>query len=128
MTLKRRILWVAIMASTFIYAGVSFIVLRPYPQLPLADVLKYPLVIGLYAAALATYIASFIVSAVIETRGKADVAFIVRLALLEATTIYGLVAAFLVHDWRVLIPPFVITFIGLARVFPSAAGAGAALR
>ena len=128
MTMKRRIIWVAILTSTLIYGFILYIVTKPYPQAPLADVLKQPIVLALYVVGLGTYIASFVVSTIIEQRGKADVAFIVRLALLEAVTIYGTVAAFIMHDWRVFIPPFVLTFIGLARVFPQAAGADAALR
>jgi predicted permease len=119
MIMKRRVIWLGILVSTFIYGGVIVIVTKPYPQLPLSDVLQQPFVLTLYGIGLVTYVASFLVSASMERRGKRDSAFIVRLVLLEAVTVYGLVAAFLVHDWRVFIPPFVLTFIGLARVFPS---------
>ena len=43
---------------------------------------------------------------------------IVTWALLEATTIYGLVLAMVAFDWRLLIPPAMLTILGFTLTFP----------
>ncbi|HWW60625.1 MAG TPA: hypothetical protein VN181_04580 [Thermoanaerobaculia bacterium] len=113
---QRKLIWFAIFASTLIYFIIVFIIARE-PQRPFNDSLRLTFTFVLYGAALVTYAMSYIAPARIA---QAQPRFIVRLALTEAVAIYGLLAAFLAHDWRLYIAPWAVAFIGFLQAWPSA--------
>ncbi len=55
----------------------------------------------------------------IMEKGPWRIGFIVRLALFEATAIYGMVAAFLTYDWRLFAPTWILAVAGFIQSFPS---------
>ena len=111
-----RIVWAAIVISTILYAAIAYFTLHGYGRLDLK--IKQPIVLGLYGAAIVMYFAAFLVSANVAPT-NARQAFIVRLALLESVCVFGLVAAFLQHDWRLFLPTWVLSMFGFARSWPA---------
>ena len=114
---QRKIIWFAIVMSTFIYAVVVYSLSRGWPQPgPFAASVQQPMVLGLYAAAIAMFFAALMIPGRIAHHHQR---FIVRLALFESCAIFGLVVAFLTRDWRLFLAPWVMSLIGFMSTFPS---------
>ena len=43
---------------------------------------------------------------------------VITMAIFESVAIFGLLAAFLTHDWRLYIGPWVLALVGFIRAFP----------
>lgn len=83
-----------------------------------------PIVRVLYGVAVITFLMSFVAfKQLSSSRGGSGVplhrALMVRWALLEAVTIFGLIAAFIVGSREVIVPPLVVSVIGFVLSFPS---------
>jgi F0F1-type ATP synthase membrane subunit c/vacuolar-type H+-ATPase subunit K len=114
----RRSIWLGIVASTIAYAFVAWRVVGE-PPFALGRQLLQPFMYVVYAVALATYATAFLFSGVLARRGTpAQTVLIVKLAMLEAVCIFGLVAAFVAHDWRLYVPTWALASVGLLRSFP----------
>ena len=118
MILRQRILWLALLASTFVYALVAWKVVGAPPVALQREVLR-PFMLVVYAVALATYVAAFVVSGALARRGVLrQTTLLVKMAMLEAVTIFGLVAAFAGRDWRLFVPTWALALVGMLRSFP----------
>ena len=118
--LQSRIIWFAIAFTTVMYAVVAYIT-APAPAQPYDAALRNPIVLILYCIALMTFAAGFIVPKTLLRNAPARTRMILGLALFESCAIYGLVGAFIAHDWRIYLAPWAIAVIGFLTVFPGAA-------
>lgn len=114
-----RIIWSALLASIFIYIMVAFMTAQRNAAQPFADALHHQMVLPLYAIGAVTAVLAFFMRARFRSRGAPRRLYnVVTWALLEATTIYGLVLAMIAADWRLLIPPAMLTILGFVVTFP----------
>lgn len=112
-----NVIWLAIVFSTFIYAGIIWFI-AGNPEGTFQERLQDVRVQLLYLIALATFVAANFLPRTIKA--PAQTKLVVTLALFEACAIYGLVAAFLTHDWRVFVPAWVLALIGMWMARPTA--------
>lgn len=118
MILRQRIIWFALIFSTFLYAFVAWKVVGAPPIALQREVLQ-PFMLVVYAVALSTYVAAFVASGALARRGvPRETTLIVKMAMLEAVSIFGLVAAFVAHDWRLFVPTWALALVGMLRSFP----------
>ncbi|HJQ36534.1 MAG TPA: hypothetical protein VKB93_05305 [Thermoanaerobaculia bacterium] len=114
---QRKTIWFAIVMSTFVYAIVVYSLSRSWPRPgPFGTAVQQQIVLGLYAAVVAVFFAALILPSRIEHHRQR---FIVRISLFESCAILGLLVAFLTHDWRLFIAPFVLSLMGLMTSYPS---------
>jgi hypothetical protein len=114
---KLRLIWISIFASTFLYAVIAFMV-AGHSNVPFSDQVKQPIVMILYAIGISTLFAAPFIAAAVG-RSNRDAGTVVILALYESIAIDGLVAAFIVHDWRLFVPAWAVAAIGFLRAYPS---------
>ena len=118
MILRQRAIWFALLASTFVYAFVAWQAIGTPPVALQREVLQ-PFMVVIYAVALVTYVAAFVASGALARRGAPrQTALIVRMAMLEAVAIFGLVAAFAARDARLFVPTWALALVGMLRSFP----------
>ncbi len=118
---RLRVLWFALFSTTVVYALIDWFLLRDRTiSQALERSLRSPLTIGLYTAAVLAYFGAFLLGGSIARKGQEQPAFVAKLALLESVCILGLVAAFLAQDWRLYLPPWMLSVVGFARAWPSA--------
>lgn len=115
-----KLIWFAIVFSTFMYALVIWI-LYSKPEGSFEDGVRQQMTMVMYAAALIAFVFGLFVPGTM--RGPARVKMIAGLAIFESCAIYGLVAAMLARDWRLFIPTWVVALLGMWRVYPSDSGA-----
>jgi membrane associated rhomboid family serine protease len=113
-----RTIWLALSASTLIYAVMVYILFGQTPQRLFADVFREPLVMTLYALAIASFFAGTIIWNAMADRPP-QLRMVTAMAVYESGAIFGLVAAFTSHDWRLYVPPWILTMVGFRRTFPS---------
>lgn len=111
-----KIIWFAIAMSTVIYLVIAY-TMAPVPPRPFAESVRTTLTLVLYGAAFAAFIAALVIPSLL-TRSPARQKMIVALAIFEACAIFGLLAAFMQHDWRLYVPPWIAALIGFVREFP----------
>lgn len=118
--LQRRlfqVIWVGLVVASCIYGVIDYIVIGPHFHLQtFEDELRSPLVLGLYGAALLTFLGAFRLTAV-----RKQPVFVARLALFEACAIFGLVAAFATNDWRLFLPTWALAMVGFLQTLPPSA-------
>ena len=111
-----KVLWAAMVFSTVIYAGMAYMVLRERPT-SFEAALRQPYTLVLYGFALAAFVAGFILPRLMRAPGRLKM--IIALAIFESCAIFGLMAAFLGHDWRLFIPAWIVALIGMMGVYPA---------
>ena len=117
-TNRLRTIWVGIFGSTVIYAVIAYTLFADAPQRLFADVFREPLVMILYGFAIASFFAGTIVWHVMKDRPP-QLRMVASMAVFESGAIFGLLAAFMSHDWRLYVPPWILTLVGFRRTFPS---------
>ena len=113
----QRFIWAGIAGSTAIYALIIFMV-AGNPQGTLDSAFRLPLIVPLYILAAAAFAAGFVAPMIVRS-GPPRVRMIVALAVFDMCAIFGLIAAFIGHDWRLYVAPWVLALIGFSRVFPT---------
>ena len=111
-----KVIWFGIVFSTFIYAAIAYATLGT-PEGSFDDAVKKQYTLILYPLALATFIAGLVLPGLM--RSPARTKLVVVLAMFESVAVYGLLAAFLARDWRLFIPAWIVSLIGMLRVYPS---------
>ena len=111
-----KVLWAAMVFSTVVYAGIAYMILRER-AMSFEDALKLPYTLVFYGFALAAFIAGFVLPGLMHA--PARVKMIIALAIFESCAIFGLMAAFLGRDWRLFIPAWIVSLIGMIRAYPS---------
>ena len=132
-----RVIWFALMMTLVIYAIICFTVLRPATTAPLEETFRNPIVIALHVVAIADLLMSFIMPRNILRRNASAprapqypsvdpvvtpairTAMILRWALIECVAIFGLLAAFMVHDSRVFLPLLAVSAAAMLMAYPS---------
>ena len=118
MLLQQRIIWFALLASVLIYGFLIWFVVGP-SAVDLKVELLQPFMLIVYGIALVTYVAAFLFSGALARRGlPRQTTLIVKLAMLEAVAIYGLVGGFLARDARLFVPTAALALVGMLRSFP----------
>jgi F0F1-type ATP synthase membrane subunit c/vacuolar-type H+-ATPase subunit K len=115
---QQRILWGALVCSTVIYVGVAYFI-APVAQRPFEESLRNPITLAMYGAAIATFIAGLMMPSLMAANAAARQKMILSMALFEACSVFGLVTAFIQHDWRLILAPWVASLIGFVRQWPS---------
>lgn len=113
---QEKLLWLAIVFSTFIYAVIAYST-NPTPPGTFDESARQPLTLALYGLAVVTFVAALAAPAYM--RAPARTKMIVSLALFEACAMYGLLAAMLSRDWRVFVPAWLVALLGFWRAYPS---------
>ena len=108
-----RLIYFALIASTFIYAGIVWMLLgRRAPSGTIEQELRQPLVLILMVLSLSMFgVARFF-------RGGTRQRIIARWAIVETSTIYGLIAAMLASDWRLFAAGWALSLLGFVLAFP----------
>jgi hypothetical protein len=114
-----RIIWAALLAAVVIYVLVAFMVAQKNAAPPFADALHRQMVLPVYAIGAVLFVIAFFLRARFRERGAPRrLRNIIAWALFEAVTIYGLVLALTASDWRLIVPPAMLTIIGFVVTFP----------
>lgn len=112
-----RVIWFALVFATFIYAAIAY-TLAPNPEGSFSEaVQRHPFTPILYAVAALTFVMATILPGRLRVPDRTKL--IVGMALYEACAIYGLMAAMIARDWRLLLPAWILGLIGMWRLFPS---------
>lgn len=130
-----KIIWIALFNSILIYLAFCWFFPSEEMANDLETAVRNPTVTLLYGMSLVSFIASFLLFNQMtasqrhshpthdDQRRAASAplvrAFLVRWALLEVITIFGLIAAFLSHSREVIVPAFILSAIGFFLSFPS---------
>lgn len=114
-----RIIWAALLASIFIYILIVFMVGQRNAAQPFSEALRHQMVLPLYGIGAVTFGMGFFMRNLFRERGRPSRLYnIIGWALFEATTIYGVVLAMIAFDWRLIIPPAMLTILGFVVTFP----------
>jgi hypothetical protein len=106
-----QVIYFAILMSTLIYAIVAWATTKAItPAHSLPDETRTPAVIALYSVAAGSFLAAMI----IQSRRL----LIARWVMLEAGCICGLIASFIVGDWRLYVIPWLFALAGFVRLYP----------
>jgi len=114
--LQQRMIWFAIAFSTVVYFVIAY-VFGPHPEASFDAAAADPIVIACYVLAFLAFLASLFIPRLL-VRAPEQTRMILALALSESAAIFGLVAAFVHHDWRLYVAPWVLALIGFTRVWP----------
>jgi len=113
------VIWAAIAFSTVIYAVILLALPASRSVASFDQNFRSQIVVILYVLVGLQFIAATAYSIVARNRPQ-QLRLVVSLALYEACAIYGLVAAFINHDWRLYLAPWAVALIGFIRVFSAA--------
>ena len=119
---QRRVIWFALLTSTIIYFAMIFMITRDRIHPSFDDALRSsPLILPLYVMALVIFLGAMFGLRAFRFGGNAQLAMVVKLALFEASAIFGLMAAFIAHDWRLFLAPWALALMGFLREWPTEA-------
>lgn len=113
---QQKIIWTAIVFSTFFYVVIAYS-FGPNPTATFTESVSDTLTLAMYAAAFASFMAAMVIPA-LAVRSPARTKMIMALALFEACSVFGLLAAFLRHDWRLIVAPWIASLVGFMREWP----------
>ncbi|HEX8171991.1 MAG TPA: hypothetical protein VF824_15750 [Thermoanaerobaculia bacterium] len=117
MLIIQRLIWGAIVVSTLIYLFVIWFITRGSATGSFDAAVSQPLTLILYALALMMFLIGWFVVPRFVGR-DAQQRLVVTVAVFESCAVFALVAAFLVHDWRVYLPGWALALLGLFRAWP----------
>jgi len=107
--MQQRLLWFAIVFSTFLYGVLAYATSRNFRLQPIELMLRRPFAIAAYLIALALFFLAW----------RMSQRFIAQLAFLDTAAIMGLLAAMILRDWRLYLPAWGLALIGFVRLYPS---------
>jgi MFS family permease len=113
---QQKIIWGALFFSTVIYVGIAYS-FAPDPALPFSESVAQSTALALYGAAFAAFLAAMVVPSLLVNLAP-EKRMVVALSMFEACSIMGLLAAFLLKDWRLIVPAWIASLIGFMREFP----------
>lgn len=111
----RLVIWAALVFSTIIYFGLA--VYTSPARGDFEQSLRSRYVPVLYGLALLAFVFAWLVVPRV-VRSHPQTRMVAAMAMFEASSVFGLVAAFLVQDWRLFVAPWVLTLFGFIREFP----------
>lgn len=110
---QRKIVWFGLVMSVVIYVVMAYMTSQENASQPFDDAVRHPWALPMYGIAVVMFIIATVVSRTMKQAG-----WISGLALYESCAIFGLMAAFIAKDWRLLLPAAALALIGMARLFP----------
>jgi hypothetical protein len=110
-------IWTAIVTSTAIYAAIAFWFERE-PSSTFESAFRNPLVLIVYVAAMSAFGMGLVARRVL-TAAPPRVRMILSLAIFEACAVFGLMAVFFQHDWRLYLGPWALALIGFMLSRPA---------
>ena len=110
-----KLIWFAMVASIAIYLVIAWTAIPERAGITVAQALKIQPVPILYVLALMMLLAAMFLPRFLHPRMR----LIVRWALLEAVVVFGLIAAFIVREPQVVLPPAIMAIAGFLTSFPS---------
>ena len=117
-----RIIWFALLTSIVVYFVVAFVAIPTPVDEPFQAGFSDMVTVVLYFVAAVTFALAFVIPSMIARREpspeRTRLAFILRWAMIEATAIYGLIAAFLRQNPRLFIPLGVLAVAGMLISYP----------
>jgi F0F1-type ATP synthase membrane subunit c/vacuolar-type H+-ATPase subunit K len=114
---QQKIIWFAIAFSTVIYLFMAYWI-APVPPRSFEESLRTTTTLAMYGVALAVFNAGLVMPSLTLAQSPPQSKMTVTLAIFEACAIFGLVAAFLQQDWRLYVPTWFVSLIGMVRAFP----------
>jgi hypothetical protein len=114
-----RIIWFGIAFSTVIYAVIVFLLGNPPRFASFDESMRDPLILMLYGLGAVVFVIATVMYRAYRNRPP-QLRMIVALALYESVAVYGVIAAFMRHDYRLYLAPWALALIGFIRVFPAA--------
>jgi hypothetical protein len=109
-----QIVYFALIASTFVYALIVWMLMgQRTPPGTIEEALRRPVVAVPMLGALAMFVTSFAVGGASRHRQ------IVRWALTESVTVFGLLASLLSGDWRLFVIGWMLSLVGFAMARPA---------
>jgi hypothetical protein len=119
---QQRVIWAAIFFSTVIYLVILLALDPEAPQTSL-DIASLPQIVKiLYAVALFDFIVGWILPGRLTDKPSQQ-RLVLAMAIFESVAIFGLLAAFMTHDWRLYLGPWALAIVGFIRSFPRAESA-----
>ncbi|HEX2122242.1 MAG TPA: hypothetical protein VHL59_11415 [Thermoanaerobaculia bacterium] len=113
----KKIIWFAIVMSTFVYALMLYVLSQDWPPAGSFDeAVRKPMVLPLYMVAMVSFLMAFLLPRAFRDPRQA---WIASLALFESCAVFGLVVAFLNQDWRLFLPGWALSLLGFLIRFPS---------
>ena len=112
---QRKFIWFALVMSVVIYVFIAYSTSQENAKQPFDDAVRNPRTLVLYAMALLMFVFGFVVPRLVSVK---QVGWIMGMAQFEAATIFGLLAAFLGRDWRLILPAAALTAAGFIRLYP----------
>jgi len=117
-----RLVYFALITSTFIYAGIVWSLSRGWtPAGTLEQGLQNRISLMMMILSMAAFALSFSVGIWmknVETPERLRARFIVRWSIIETCTIYGLIATFIARDWRFFAIGWALSLVGFALAAP----------
>ena len=115
-----RLIWGALVFSTFVYC---FIVWTLFGNKPASGTIEQelhqPFILVLMILSLGIFAASFALASSMPTEpARRRARYILRWSIIESITIYGLIATFLTHDWRLFAIGWILSLIAFTMAFP----------
>ena len=115
----RVIIWFAMLFSTFIYGVITFLLGNPPRIASFDESMRDQLVFILYGLGALSFVIATVMYQLYRNRPP-QLRMIVALAIYESVAIYGVMASFIRHDYRLYLAPWALALIGFIRVFPTA--------
>lgn len=113
-----RIVHGALLAAVGIYGFISWMIGQNV-DVPFATRLENQLVRILYIFAAVLFVAAIALGGWMRERGTPlRITYILRWVIFETVALQGVVAAALLTDWRLMVPPAALAIIGFAISFP----------
>jgi hypothetical protein len=125
------IIWFALVTSLVIYVFIAWMTVGKSAQRPLVEAIAIMPVPVLYAMGLMMFVAAFAAGRFLAPRnefqtpgtsGQAEAklraARIAQWAMLESICVFGLMAAFIVQTWTLILPPFAASLAGFVITYP----------
>ncbi|HEX8153020.1 MAG TPA: hypothetical protein VF698_07850 [Thermoanaerobaculia bacterium] len=110
-----KLIWFAMLAAVAIYVVLAWTTIREPAGISVVQALEIQPVPILYLLALVMLLAAMFLPRLLHPGMR----LIIRWALLEAVVIFGLIAAFIVREPRLVLPPAVMALAGFLTSFPS---------
>lgn len=127
----QKLVWASMIFALAIYAFVAYFVTtqqRDVPPFRIDAAFGSPMLVGLFVAAVAIVGVAFTLPKLRSGSAGASPSpasfLIVRLAMIEAAAIFGLVAALIDRHWQVFVPFLILALGGFLAAYPSEAPAG----
>ena len=119
----QRAIWAALLIAVVVYCLIAFMLGQANAAQPFAENFRDVFVEVMYAVAIVMFGVGFFIRARLREMGRPPRLYnIVGWALFESVTLYGLIPAFIHHDWRLVAGPAMLSVAAFVMTFPQVDG------